>query len=682
MSTVLDAADRVADPGRPVAPTGRLGRALGPAVAALAVTCVVAGLAAHLDTPAGARTTWFDTPEPVVGPALCLVGALLSRRAASRRMGWLLLGVGAAACTFAGARAVAVWSSADGEPGALGAVTAWLSAWTWVWGFLPFVLVLPLLFPDGRPPSRRWRPVVAAAVVLPAAVSVVLALHPEVDSIDGMRNPLGTTLLEPAYPVLLPLLAVAFPLLASAAVGAVVVRVRRGTPVERRQLALFGWAVLVAGLCSFFAPPAVTSVATLLVPAAVLVAVLRYRLYDVDVLVSRTVVAAGLLTGGLVLYVGVVAWVGSAVDLGGGPAAFAGAAAVAVAFHPARMRLQRAVDRLLYGERADPYRLLTGVEAAVRAARSPQDALEQVVQAVAVSLRLPGVAAEVALPDGSLARAVAGTAAPVVDVPLVWHGTPVGRLRVAPRGRADRLDRTDERLLADLAGPVAAVAAALRLTRDVEAGRERAVAAAEEERRRLRRDLHDGLGPQLAAVVMTVDTARQALGSDPSRAGAALELAVEEARRAVADVRTLVQGLRPPALDDLGLLGALCSTGPAAGGLELLVDASGDVDGLPAAVEVAAYRIASEALTNVARHAGTGRAHLQLHRTADLLTVTVSDEGCGLRRDRRPGVGLASMRERAAEVGGSVAVGAGPAGGTVVRAQLPLPVAPAQREGS
>lgn len=654
---------------------GRLALAsrLGPVLAALVVLLDGIGLAVHLTTPAAGRTTLFDTPEPIVGPALALVAAVLTSRPAARRMGWVLLGVGAAACTFTAARAVTARTWADGEPGWLGQTSAWLTTWVWVWGFLPFVLLLPLLFPTGAPPSARWRPVAAASIALTTGVSVVLALDPRVDSVSGARNPLGTDLLEPLYPGLAVVAAVAFPVLALLGLASVVVRARAGGPVERRQLALFGWAVLMAALSSFLLPGATTAAASLLVPGAVLVAVLRYRLYEVDVLVSRTVVGAALLGGGLVLYLGIAAWVGTAV--GESSAALAGAAALALAFHPARVSLQRAVDRLLFGDRGDPYRLLTRVDDAVGGAATPLEALERAVAAAAEALRLPALCAEVELPGGGVARAGCGDAAPVLVVPVVAHGVQVGRLLAASRGRADRLDRTDERRLAEVAAALSGVASALRLAQDVEKSREQTVAAREEERRRLRRDLHDGLGPQLAAVIMTVDSVRSALPPG-DRVRAVLEVALAEAQRAVADVRQLVHGLRPPALDDLGLVAALRSTGPAAGGLDVTVTAE-DLDELPAAVEVAAFRIAQEALTNVVRHAGTDSARVALRAAEGVLWLSIADAGRGVADGRVAGVGLASMRERAAEVGGSVTWAPAVGGGTVVTARLPL--VPAQR---
>jgi signal transduction histidine kinase len=248
---------------------------------------------------------------------------------------------------------------------------------------------------------------------------------------------------------------------------------------------------------------------------------------------------------------------------------------------------------------------------------------------------------------------------------------------VVPRQRAGSPDRVEERLLAGLAGRLAAAAYAVRLARDVEESRERLLAAREEERRRLRRDLHDGLGPQLSAVVMTLDTAGSAMRrGDGDRALALVGAAAGHAKDAVTDVRRLVHGLRPPALDDLGLLGALRASASALseGGPDVVVEGSGDIGSLPAALEVAVLRIAQEALVNAVRHAGAARIRVDVRAGADEVELEVTDDGRGLPAQRVAGVGLASMTERAAELGGRCSVDRRASGGTRVRAVIPRPV--------
>jgi signal transduction histidine kinase len=216
---------------------------------------------------------------------------------------------------------------------------------------------------------------------------------------------------------------------------------------------------------------------------------------------------------------------------------------------------------------------------------------------------------------------------------------------------------------------------AKKLSADLQRSRERLVSAREEERRRLRRDLHDGLGPQLASLTMTAEAAKDLIQTDPARAEDLLGGVMQRAQDAVSDVRRLVYELRPPALDALGLLAALRAhtDHQGEGSTRVMVEAPGALPPLPAAVEVAAYRIVMEALNNVARHAEARRCEVRLYLAEPgMLTLEVSDDGRGIEDDHKPGVGLSSMRERAEELGGSCAVASVPSGGTRVKARLPL----------
>jgi signal transduction histidine kinase len=357
---------------------------------------------------------------------------------------------------------------------------------------------------------------------------------------------------------------------------------------------------------------------------------------------------------------------------------------VAALFAPLKDRLQRGINRLLYGERDEPYEVLSRLGQRLEAALAPEAVPSTVVNSVAEALRLPYAAIE--LERNGMFEAVAATGHRVKDplrLPLIYGGETVGRLVLGRRAGEADFTTEDRRLLEDLARQVSAAVhathltdEALRLSADLQVSRERLVAAREEERRRLRRDLHDGLGPQLASLSMKAEAARDLLPLDPSRSEALLEDITARTQEAVTDVRRLVYGLRPPALDDLGLLGAL-RTQAAHGdhnGLSVTIEAPGELPPLPAAVEVAAYRICQEALTNVARHAGASNCLVRLapDEEANVLRVEVADDGQGIVEDRSAGVGLHSMRERAEELGGSCVVESLPARGTSVRAILPL----------
>jgi signal transduction histidine kinase len=269
-------------------------------------------------------------------------------------------------------------------------------------------------------------------------------------------------------------------------------------------------------------------------------------------------------------------------------------------------------------------------------------------------------------------------------LPLVYQHEPIGELILAPRAPGEAFTPADRRLLEDLARQAAAAAHAVRLTldlqrltTDLQRAREHLVSAREEERRRLRRDLHDGLGPALAAQTLKVGSARALLTRDPSSADALLAGLEADIAAALADIRRLVYNLRPPTLDELGLLGAIRQHaaqygGNGASGLQIAVEAPEALLPLPAAVEVAAYRIVQEALTNVVRHAQARTCRIRL-TLDDGLGLEIADDGVGLPTMRHAGVGLTAMRERAAELGGTCEITPAPGGGTHVCARLPLP---------
>nr|WP_260407685.1 sensor histidine kinase [Planomonospora venezuelensis] len=323
----------------------------------------------------------------------------------------------------------------------------------------------------------------------------------------------------------------------------------------------------------------------------------------------------------------------------------------------------------MYGTHGDPAVLAARLAREVGEAE-PAGALAAVAAVIRDGLGVTGVAVEV---DGIEGRRVnLGLLGPAPRVvPLVWHGEPVGRLLLGSPGPRRFAAAHNDRLIAAVAPYVADVAHAVRLTADLQRSRERILTAREEERRRLRRDLHDGLGHALADMAMSINMARISLRTAPASADRLL-LDLRAGMDSVSqEIKELVYGLRPPTLDELGLAGAVRALA-AEGGLPVAVEASGDLSDLPAAAEVAAYRIAQEALTNVRKHAGARSAAVALRRGGSSLTVRITDDGCGLPQGSRSGIGMVSMRERATELGGTCAVRPAPGGGTSVEAVLPL----------
>jgi signal transduction histidine kinase len=263
--------------------------------------------------------------------------------------------------------------------------------------------------------------------------------------------------------------------------------------------------------------------------------------------------------------------------------------------------------------------------------------------------------------------------AELITLPLTYQGERIGQLRLAPRAPGETFSPADQLLLEDFARQAGVAAHAIRLTADLQQARERIVTAREEERRRMRRDLHDGLGAQLAALNMQVGAIQKTVSQDPTKAGDMLDELRAEIKASITNIRRIVYDLRPPALDELGLLSTLRDqvTQFASSGVKIKTDLPDSLPPLPAAVEVAIYRIVQEALTNVARHSQARNCTLQLS-LGDDLRLEISDDGTGLPADCNPGVGLRSMRERAEELGGRCGIESVPLRGTRVIARLPV----------
>jgi two-component system NarL family sensor kinase len=430
-------------------------------------------------------------------------------------------------------------------------------------------------------------------------------------------------------------------------------------------------------------PDGAIGLVALPLPLGIAAGILHDRLFDIDAALNRTLVYGGLTLGVLATYAIAVAGFGAVVGGGAGfgVSLLATGVAALVAL-PLRDALQRAVNRLMYGMRDEPWVATRLLGQRLEWAADPEGALPAIAATIRDAFRVPYVAVEIDRGLGApvIASETGARPAEVIAVPLTHGAARVGRL-VLGRRSGERDFRPDERrLLDDLARQAGTAVAALVLRRDLARSRERLVVAREEERRRLRRDLHDGLGPALAAIGMRAETAAALVRSDADAAEANLEALSTEVAVALADVRRLVEGLRPPALDELGLLGAirqqaerLESVGADTGAPRIVVDgpAADTMPELPAAVEVAAYRITVEALTNAVRHASAAICSVRIH-AGDRLDIEVADDGIGLADDARPGVGLESMRVRAAEVGGELRVERRPPRGTRVIASLPI----------
>ena len=690
---------------------GRVGRrrvvvmawTLWGSVCALSLLLIVLTIAFHLVNQydwyfGGSTHPWRTQTVGALGTlGAPLLGALIVWRQPTNRYGWIWCLLGLAMAVHGAAFAYNVWAWYITwpriRPGGYEAIWLGTVMDTLVLGLVPLVL---LLFPDGRPPSPRWRPVVWATVLIAVVWTLSTAVAPG-SMIDGTPNPFDW-LWRYAMPTQLTrwlAFELVWPVLLLIALGALslLFRLRHARGRQRQQVKWLAYAAvlltaaLVAqllwrpiGLASdirIWHPVALVrtipgAIAFWAVYLAIGIAIFRHRLYDIDRLINRTVVYGLLTAAGVGVYVAVVKgaeWLlREGVGLGGSLLA---TAVIAVGFAPARDRLQHWVDRRLYGERHDPLRAMARLGERLRDAPGG-DVLAAVLQAVCETLRLPAASLRV---DNLEVAAYGRPGAASESIPLEHEGHQIGALLASPRTGQQTLGPADRRVLEVLAAPVAVALHAVLLSQELQRSRERLVAAREEERRRLRRDLHDGLGPILTAVTLKADAARSVLAAAPDRADGLLAELRGDAKQAIGDLRRIIYDLRPASLDELGLLGALGEQVDRFGrqGLSVTLQTPPALPALPAAVEVAAYRIVTEALANVARHAHASRATVVVS-VDDGLCLDVQDDGTASTANGngwRPGMGLESMAERVAEVGGTLQAGPTPTGGRV-QASLPL----------
>ncbi|WP_051548507.1 sensor histidine kinase [Nocardioides sp. URHA0032] len=623
----------------------------------------------------------------LVGLVLGVLSAVVLRSPGHRVIGWTMAGV-------------ALFWSLDGLSEAyvrLGLVTEdALPGMTFtVWFLFRFtslliatVVVLPLLFPEGRFLPGRWG--VASWACMGAMVLSALALDVvpyRSKTTPGLLPPgldLDPTTIAATGPIADALIgtlqAVTF-LGLVVPVGVVVSRYRSSRGAARDQMRWLLWgalvtvAVVVVSIALDLGPlsDAAFFLAITLVPISMTVAIVDPSLVSIEDLLGRTIVVAAL----AVVLVGVdlavvallTAVLGDSLEQ---PQVILVVLLLTILLYgPLRQRLSRWVRRLFLGDRANPYDAVAGLASTLESTDEGTEQLAAVARAVASAFGVGFVSVEVDRSGGERLVATYGERpAATRTLPIAYRDSEVGRLVLPARGLRSRLSRRDEELLGDLVRQAATAARTSRLAEELQESRERLVSAREEERRRIRRDLHDGLGPALSGVVFQLESARLLVDRDPGAAKARIHGTSQHVQEVVADVRRLVHDLRPPALDDLGLVGALRQQAeqldpPAT------VEA-GELGTLPAAVEVAAYRIAGEAMTNVARHAGATRAAVRLDVVDSALLVEVADDGAGIPADAQAGIGLVGLRERAAELGGRSEVTCPPTGGTVVRAWLPL----------
>jgi signal transduction histidine kinase len=565
--------------------------------------------------------------------------------------------------------------------------------WRWYTGEFSFMLLwaatlqLALAFPAVYD-AKAFRRKVAIGYAGGLLLYGLMALY----AWRFLDDPLGRLSLlgSPALPALY-----SFPVLI---VGVLVFRYRTARDeLDRNRMRWVVWSLgggAVLYVLLFVLPQALTgqtvlpseyhTLAFLPVPIGVAAAVLRYRALNIEVVVSRSLVYGALSAGTIGLYIGLV----SLLSLMFPPIdklwqQAAAAACVAVLVQPLRSRLQSLINKRLFGDRNDPYRVVSTLAARLEQIRTPSEMLPALVETIGTALRLPYAAIEIRGYTGGYGEAPVSSSVSFGEptgelfrLPLSYQGEQVGQLAVAARTPREILGRRDRLVLAEVARHAGAAVYTARLTRDLRRSRDNVVQAREEERRRLLHDLHDGVGPTLAAISLGLHACRRAI--EPGAQSELLASLQDELDGAINEIRRLAHGLRPPELDRIGLLGAIRAYASAISaraddqGVTIALDVPISMPRLPATVDVAAYRIVSEALTNVMRHASARSCAVRLWVDDDL-HIEVVDDGIGLPEQHAAGVGLWSMRERATELGGDCVVSAGSGGGTKVRATLPLP---------
>ena len=591
-------------------------------------------------------------------------------------VGPLLMAAGLCHLISAAATMIAVFGlDADWPTSAIRALST-LSNGPWQFGIgLLFPLAL-LLFPDGRLPSRRWVWVAWLIVVSGAfqAVTGVLSDGSSFSDSEGANSILSIGLELPEAAVLIAGIAsdAAYLLV----IAALVWRFIRGDERTRRQLMwlILALLIIIALNTERFLTgdgPILLLLSVVLIPIALAIAIVRYELFDIRVVLSRTVLYGLTVALVIAVYIGVVAGLTLLVPSNAQRSvSVAAAIVVAFLFAPLRSLVQRMINRAFYGTRSDPARTAWQIGEGLR----HDDDLPGVLEQTRGALRLPWISLR-GEPDGNVI-ATAGTpqGTPSAELPLTYRDEPVGTLVVGLRRGERDLHDADRRTLDLIATPLAVALHATALSEQVQQARTATVEAAAAERVRLQRELHDGVGPILTSAAFQADAASNLVHTDPSGAERLLDEIRTELRGAIDDVRRVVYGLRPIELDNAGLVGAIrqrLAGLPAAEAGQITVEME-HPDQLPAlspAVELAAYRIASEAINNALTHSAGHRCLVTI-TVNGTLAVTVRDDGRPP-PSWTPGIGLRSILERAEELGGTAA--AGPTGdGWEVSARLPL----------
>jgi signal transduction histidine kinase len=642
-------------------------------------------------TPPPSESFGFRGFSAVFAIAFGTTGLLIASRVPSNPIGWLFLAIGIGSGVQELAQQYAIYGVLH-RPGTVPAadVAAWTTQWIWIPLTAIAIVFIPLLYPTGRLPSRRWRPIAVTAATLITIDAGAFALAPgPLEEFRAVVNPFGLPgargLLEFAEIGLL-----AYMLALVAAVVSLVIRHRRASPDERLQLkwlVLAGSFAVIALIATFVmqvftgsTPKFIEYLVVLAVsgiPVAIGVAILRYRLYDIDVVINRAVVYGVLAAFITAVFLSIVVGVGTLVGSDGNAFLSAVAAAVvALAFQPARRRAQHLANRFVYGERATPYEVLSGFSERLAETYSVDDVLPRLARVLGEALGAARVAILLGTDPTSAPAATwprgEATTGDARSFEVRHQGKPLGTIEVVtPLGAP--LDVTQEKLVADVAAQAGLVLRNAALIEDLRASRQRLVAAQDQERRRIERNIHDGAQQQLVAIAVKLKLADSLVSKDERRAREMLSELHSETRQALDDLRDLARGIYPPLLADKGLAAAL-----EAQARKSPVAVTVETDGVGRhhqETEAAVYFSCLEALQNVVKYAQASRVAVRLTQDHGTLTFEVADDGRGFDPAAvGHGTGLQGIADRLAALGGELIVRSAPGDGTTVAGRVPVPV--------
>ncbi len=669
-------------------------------------------------TPVGHDSLPLRTEIPIFGITFGLVGALIASRQPRNPVGWIFWAGGVEAA-IQSIMTEYSWTAVRVGPLPGATQAGWLAGGLGEAIFLLAFVNIVFFFPDGHLPSPRWRPAAIGASVLIAISGLVSLAANAPSSLAGSEQasssgpPTGSALALPAV---------------LTAIAGLVVKYRRANTDGRQQIkwVAFGATVILFFVVAFpliaavFLPAGIftgtgatilfglSTMTIILLPISMAIAILRYRLYDIDLVINRTLAYGALAAAITLIYIAVVIGVGTLVGQGGRAnfiLSLAATALVAAAFQPLRSRAQRLANRLVYGDRATPYEVLSRFSERIGETVAGDETLRQMARVLAqgtgatraeVWLRAAsslhraaeypdagGTAEPVALAaDGRLQIAGADTV-----VPVSHQGELLGALAVVKR-KGESLTPIEQKLLADLAHQAGLVLKNVGLAADLRqrleelrASRERLVSAQDAERRRLERNIHDGAQQNLVALKIKLGLARQAWKKQPERMGTLLEELTADADESLNTLRELARGIYPPLLADRGLATALEAQGRRSPiPVELTADGAGRYR---ADLEAAIYFCCLEALQNAAKYSGASRVQIQLSQRNGEVVFAVQDDGRGYDAAHvKPGSGLQNMSDRIEALGGRLEITSAVGAGTSITGRVPVKAAAGARPAS